>query len=87
MKHVYVILISLLVGTAYYCMMEKTIPTEKNCSFLASPMTDFLAFVWGILVVYFGIRYDNEILTALGATVFVEHIWQLTRKTLIYPSP
>jgi len=80
MKHAIAILISLLAGTAYYYMMERTIPTEKNCSFLASPMTDFLAFVWGILVIYFGIQYDNEILTGLGASVIVEHVWQLTRK-------
>ena len=29
MKHAIAILISLLTGTAYYYMMERTIPTEK----------------------------------------------------------
>jgi hypothetical protein len=66
--------------TAYYRMMEKSIPTDKNCSFITSPMTDFLAFVWGAIVIGYGYTYDNEILTGLGASVIVEHIWQLTRK-------
>ena len=87
MKHTTAILISLLVGTAYYRMMEKTIPTDQNCSFIASPMTDFLAFVWGAIVIGYGYTYDNEILTGLGASVIVEHIWQLTRKPIIFHSP
>lgn len=87
MRHAIAILISLLTGTAYYYMMERTIPTEKNCSFLASPMTDFLAFVWGAIVIAYGYKYDNEILTGLGASVIVEHIWQLTRKPIIFHSP
>jgi hypothetical protein len=50
-------------------------------------MTDFLAFVWGAIVIGYGYTYDNEILTGLGASVIVEHIWQLTRKPIIFHSP
>jgi hypothetical protein len=47
---------------------------------MASPVTDLLAFVWGFAIVYYGFRYDNEVLTVLGATIVVEHIYQLKRK-------
>ena len=80
MKHIVAIILSLIIGSAYYDMMEKSVPTEANCSYLATPMTDFLAFLWGFIVVGYGFKYDNSILTVLGSTVVVEHIWQFKRK-------
>jgi hypothetical protein len=82
MKHSHIIAIvtSILLGSAYYIMMESSIPTEANCSYLATPMTDYLAFVWGFIVSKYGIEYDNPILTGLGMTVIVEHVWQLQHK-------
>jgi len=79
-QHALAITLSIILGSAYYIMMEKSIPTESNCSYLATPMTDYLAFLWGFIVIKYGIQYNNPILTVLGATVVVEHIWQLTRK-------
>ena len=79
-KNIYAILLSLLMGYAYYHMMEASIPSESNCSFIASPMTDYLAFLWGIVVMRYGFKYDNPILTFLGTTVIVEHIFQYMRK-------
>tara|TARA_B110000305_G_C19254664_1_gene546488 strand:+ start:528 stop:800 length:273 start_codon:yes stop_codon:yes gene_type:complete len=83
MKHAHLIAIvaSILLGSMYYMMMESSIPTDANCSYLATPMTDFLAFLWGFIVAGYGLKvYDNPILTGLGATVIVEHVWQLKRK-------
>jgi hypothetical protein len=80
-NHFYAILLSVVAGYLYYDMMESSIPTESNCSFLASPMTDYLAFVWGFIIMGYGIRkYDNPILTFLGCSVITEHIFQLKRK-------
>lgn len=80
-NHFYAILLSVVAGYLYYDMMESSIPTESNCSFLASPMTDYLAFAWGLMIMYYGIRkYDNPILTFLGCSVIAEHIFQLKRK-------
>jgi len=79
MKHIYAIILSILLGTIYYQIMENSIPTESNCSYMAAPVT-FLAFLWGVIVVYYGFEYDNVILTTLGATVIIEHIYQLKRK-------
>jgi len=81
MKHTIALSSSIILGSAFYILMEKSIPTESNCSYLASPVTDILAFAWGFIVMWYGMFvYDNSILTALGATVIVEHIWQLKRK-------
>lgn len=81
MKHLYAALFSIIIGTLYYEMMWKSLPKEANCSFMATPMTDILAFAWGVLVVVYGMRYDNPLLTFLGSTVFVEHVWQLVKKS------
>jgi len=79
-SHIIAIVVSILIGSVYYIMMESSIPTEANCSYLATPMTDYLAFAWGFIVSKYGIEYDNPILTGLGMTVVVEHIWQLKHK-------
>lgn len=80
MRHNYAIIFSILVGTIYYQIMENSLPIESNCSYMAAPITDYLAFLWGVIVIYYGFEYDNVILTILGTTVIVEHIYQLMRK-------
>jgi hypothetical protein len=81
MNHTTALGLSIVLGSAFYVLMEKSIPTDSNCSYLASPVTDILAFAWGFIVMWYGISvYDNPILTTLGATVIVEHVWQLKRK-------
>lgn len=80
MDHLVAIIVATAVGCGYYAMMEQSIPTESNCSFSASPMTDFLAFVWGALIAYYGFAYNNPILTFLGTSIIVEHIFQFMRK-------
>jgi hypothetical protein len=47
---------------------------------MAAPMTDYLAFLWGFILVGYGFKYDNAVLTVLGASIVVEHIFQLKRK-------
>lgn len=80
-QHGYAAFAAIFVGTLYYRMMWKSLPIESNCSFSATPMTDILAFLWGVIVVYYGIHYNNPVLTWLGSSVFVEHVWQLYHKS------
>jgi hypothetical protein len=47
---------------------------------MAAPMTDYLAFPWGFILMGYGFKYDNAVLTVLGASIVVEHIFQLKRK-------
>ena len=61
MKHFYAILFSVILGYAYYEMMEASLPTETNCSYMAAPMTDLLAFLWGFVLMGYGVRYDNAL--------------------------
>lgn len=79
-KHGIALILSVIFGHIFYQIMEASLPTESNCSYMASPITDLLAFIWGFAIVYYGFRYDNAILTMLGATIIVEHIYQLKRK-------
>lgn len=79
-KHAYALALSAIAGYMYYQMMEASLPTESNCSYMAAPVTDLLAFLWGFVLVGYGFKYDNEILTFMGASIVVEHIFQLKRK-------
>ena len=79
-KHGIALILSVIFGHIFYQIMEASLPTESNCSYMASPITDLLAFIWGFAIMYYGFRYDNAILTVLGATIIVEHIYQLKRK-------
>lgn len=79
-KHAYALALSAIAGYTYYQMMEASLPTESNCSYMAAPVTDLLAFLWGFVLVGYGFKYDNEILTFMGASIVVEHIFQLKRK-------
>lgn len=79
-KHTHAIALSIVFGYIFFQMMEASIPTDTNCSYMASPVTDLLAFLWGFLLVGYGFKYDNAVLTLLGSSIIVEHIFQLKRK-------
>jgi len=80
MNPFFIMLVSLIVGSLYYYMMESSIPKESNCSFISSIWTDILAFISGIIIIYKGIRYNDATLTIIGSIIIVEHIWQLLPK-------
>jgi len=39
-----------------------------------------LAFLWGVILVGYGFKYDSAVLTVLGASIIVEHAFQYMRK-------
>lgn len=59
-------------------MMWKSLPVESNCSFSATTYDGHPCVCVGL---YYGIQYDNPVLTWLGSSVLVEHVWQLYHKT------
>lgn len=71
-----ILLASLFAGTVYFQMMERTIETRDNCSYLASPWTDHLAFVAGAVLVARGVLSRDTIVVFIGALVATEHAWQ-----------
>ena len=74
------LVLTFVFGTVYYYLMEATLPRESTCNFIASPLTDIIAFITGIIIVYKGCIYNDDILIVLGGAILVEHIWQLLPK-------
>jgi len=73
------ILLGLIIGILYFYIMEWDVPRESNCSYISNIWTDILAFLYGIIIVYFGHYYKNKILIILGITLITEHILQFYR--------
>ena len=64
-------------------MMESSIPKDSNHSFISSVWTDILAFGVGIIIVLRGKKYNDYVLSFVGGSIIVEHIWQLFPKFTI----
>lgn len=75
-KEKILILIGFIGGTLYFQHMEKTIPKNANCSYLASPWTDHFAFIVSIYLIYFGIKEKKHIVLTMGVVICTEHIYQ-----------
>lgn len=71
------IVLSIIFSIIYYQMMEMNIPTTSNCSYLASIYTDILAFIYGAIIIGYGIKISSYVLITLGTTLFIEHILQM----------
>lgn len=76
----YTFIISFILGTLYYYLMERTIPRESNCSFIASKFVDFIAFVCGFILIYKSVIYNDQLIGYIGGAIITEHIWQLLAK-------
>lgn len=78
-RHLIGILFATVLGYMYYQMMSTSIPKESNCSFIANIWTDIIAFIFGGIIIYYGVFiYDNIVLTVLGTSIITEHILQFT---------
>lgn len=71
-----VIVVGVLLGVAYYRVMESDIPHYTNCSYVANIWTDILAFIGGFIIIYYGYVYENKVLTLVGTTIITEHVLQ-----------
>ena len=65
-----------LLGTFYWYTEEHSIPTEANCSYMASPLTDLMAFVGGVGCAYEGQRLGSPMIAFFGAAVATIHTFQ-----------
>lgn len=73
---IYAVIMSFIIGSLYYHIMESSIPLESNCSFIASPWTDILAFIAGLFIIYKANYYNDTMLAVIGGSIITEHIWQ-----------
>lgn len=78
----YTVLVGIFFGIIYYVNMVKSIKDPyKNCSFSSNILTDILAFIVGLIIIYYGyIKYKNKVLILLGVAIITEHILQFTYK-------
>lgn len=76
MKTQTAIVLGLAGGYAYFQLEEATIPTDANCSYLASPLTDLLAVIGGAYGVYAGSKLGSAGVAGFGAAVIGIHIMQ-----------
>jgi hypothetical protein len=74
------LVLSFVFGSLYYYLMESTLPKDSTCNFIASPLTDIIAFITGCIIIYKGIVLEDNILMVLGGVIVVEHIWQILPK-------
>ena len=68
-----------VLGLAYFQLSESSVPTEANCSYLATPSTDFLAFAGGAWCAKRGAELGDQTIAAFGAAVVAIHLMQYLR--------
>ena len=70
------------IGIIYFINMRYSIKhPHKNCSFVTNKLTDILAFIIGIVLIYYGISiYNDNVLTIIGLAIITEHLLQFTYK-------
>jgi hypothetical protein len=80
MNLIVILILSIIIGTSYYYMMEKSLPIDSNCTFISTIWTDLFAFIWGFIIIYKGYQYNDNLLILLAGILIVEHIWQVLPK-------
>ena len=78
-----ILILSIIIGTSYYYMMEKSLPPNSNCSFISTIWTDIFAFIWGLVIAYKGYKYNDSLLILLAGILIVEHVHQLLPKFVV----
>jgi uncharacterized membrane protein len=75
-------ILGISMGVIYYFLMKNSIKDPyKNCSFVSNKTTDILAFMAGIVLLYYGfVKYKDNVLVALGLAIITEHILQISYK-------
>ena len=66
-----------LFALVFWIYNESSLPLDANCTWLASPGTDFLAFLGAALCVWRGRHHNDFLVAAFGACVIVIHVCQV----------
>lgn len=70
-----------IAGVGYFQAGESHIPKGSNCSYLAAPITDGLAWAAGFVLVAQGVRTNEPTPAFIGAAIAAVHAAQyLTHK-------
>ena len=63
-------------GIAYFQLEEAQVPSDANCSYLASPATDIMATIGGAWCAKKGIELNEPVIAGFGAAVVAIHVMQ-----------
>ena len=63
-------------GLAFFQLSEATVPTDANCSYLASPWTDAIATLGGAWCAKRGAELGDPIIAIFGSAVVAIHVMQ-----------
>ena len=70
------LLIGAIGGLAYFQLEEAQVPSDANCSYLASPATDIMATIGGAWCAKRGVELKAPIVAGFGAAVVAIHVMQ-----------
>jgi hypothetical protein len=63
-------------GAIYFAIGESAIPRGANCTYLAAPLTDVLAWAAGASLMASGIRDRNPWISFIGGSIVGIHVAQ-----------
>ncbi len=70
------LLIGAIGGLAYFQLEEAQVPSDANCSYLASPATDIMATMGGGWCAKRGVELKDPWIAGFGAAVVAIHVMQ-----------
>ena len=70
------VLLGLAGGTAWYLIGESAIPTDANCTYLASPWTDVLVVGLGAVSLRQAYKKDEALYGFIGSSIMAIHALQ-----------
>ena len=70
------LLIGAVGGFLYFRVEEAQVPSDANCSYLASPATDIMATIGGAWCMKKGVELDEPAIAGFGAAVVTIHLMQ-----------
>lgn len=70
---VYGALAGSVAGIAYFYAQEAGVPKESNAQYLAPVSTDVLAWGFGGIMVYKAFKYNDPLLSFVGAAIIAIH--------------
>ena len=72
----------ILCGFAYFYIMDSSIPEQKrkNCSYVSGVVTDILAFIVGVILLWRGVVGNDYVVYTCGMAIIIEHTIQLVAK-------
>lgn len=70
------IIIGTALGSGYFAVVERSIPRESNCVYLAPWTTDLAAWIAGAVLVKKGLDFQDGLVCLLGSLIITIHVAQ-----------